>query len=138
MTATVSEVEDAVVAQLKAFTNLRGWSYLPDNFTPPCAVVGVDEITYHGSFTGMGGSDVPHVVTILVIVARPSERSGQNAIDDYRSYSGEKSVRAALETDQTLGGVVQTSVVQKSSPHMAITIGGVDYLACQFTAEVHA
>jgi hypothetical protein len=47
-------------------------------------------------------------VDVLVIVQRFSERSGQNLLDLYLSGSGASSIKAAIEGDRTLGGVVNT------------------------------
>lgn len=135
MTATIEQVEDAVIATLSTIPGLRGWDYLPDNFTPPCAIVAVGDIDYHGSF---GYGDVVHSVSVLLILQRSSERAGQTAMDAYRSNTGPTSLRAAIEADPTLGGVVSTSIVEKSTPSTAISVNGNPYLASEFTMTVHA
>lgn len=134
MTASIKEVEDAIVQTLSSITGLRAWTYLPDNFTPPCVIVSVGEIDYHGAF---GNGDITHDVPLLLILARSSDRAGQEALDTYRSPVGDNSFLVALETDRTLGGVVSTLILGSSKPAMAISINGAEYLAAEFTLTVH-
>lgn len=135
MTATVQEVEAAVVATLSTIGGLQGFDYLPDSFPVPCAIVAVGDVDYHSAF---GNGVVEHDVAILVIVGRSSESAGDSQLDDFRSYSGTTSLRAAIEADGTLGGVVATSIVTKSTPKTAISINGAEYLAAEFTMTVYA
>jgi hypothetical protein len=47
-------------------------------------------------------------VDVFVIVQRFSERTGQDALDKYLAGSGSASVKAAIESDLTLGGACNT------------------------------
>jgi len=53
------------------------------------------------------------------------------------SYSGDKSIRAAIEADRSLGGVVQTSIVESAENIRVVSQGDADYLAVDFTVVVH-
>jgi hypothetical protein len=43
-----------------------------------------------------------------VIVQRISERAGQDKLDQLLAGTGSKSIKTALESDRTLGGLVNT------------------------------
>lgn len=135
MTASCNEIEDAIATALNAIDGLRCFTYLPDNFTPPTAIVAVSEVDYHGSFRG---GDVPHQIDVMVIVGRASERVAQGLLDDYISYSGPKSVRTVIESDPTLGGVVSTSIVEKAGNMKVLLIAAVPYISVDFSMTVHA
>jgi len=53
------------------------------------------------------------------------------------SYSGTTSIRAAIEADRTLGGAVQTSIVESADNIRVVSQGDADYLAVDFTVMVH-
>jgi hypothetical protein len=53
------------------------------------------------------------------------------------SATGAKSVRAAIEADTTLGGVVQASLISTSADISSLTTGDAEFLQIQFTLTVH-
>jgi mannose/fructose/N-acetylgalactosamine-specific phosphotransferase system component IIC len=98
--------------------------------------VAIDEHEFHGAFAG---GDVVHTFTVFVIVGRSSDRAGMATMESFMSQSGDQSIRAAIEADPTLGGVVSTSLVSKSGPPTAIQIAnGPAYISVPFAVEVHA
>ena len=100
-----SQVRDGLKTRLETITGLRAYDLIPDTVTPPAAVVGQLDFTF--DIDNARGLDQAQV-DVLVIVQRFSERSGQNLLDLYLSGSGASSIKAAIEGDRTLGGVVNT------------------------------
>ena len=100
-----SQVRDGLKTRLETITGLRAYDLIPDTVTPPAAVVGQLDFTF--DIDNARGLDQAQV-DVLVIVQRFSERSGQNLLDQYLSGSGASSIKAAIEGDRTLGGVVNT------------------------------
>jgi hypothetical protein len=100
-----SQVRDGLKTNLQTITGLRVYDLIPDTVTPPAAVVGQLDFTF--DIDNARGLDQAQV-DVLVIVQRFSERSGQNLLDLYLSGSGASSIKAAIEGDRTLGGVVNT------------------------------
>jgi hypothetical protein len=47
-------------------------------------------------------------VDVYVIVQRISERAGQDKLDELLAGTGPKSIKTAIESDRTLGGLVDT------------------------------
>lgn len=97
----------------------------------------IEEVEYHGAFAA---GDVVHTFTLFVIVGRQSDRAGIAAMEAFMSQAGDTSIRAAIEADPTLGGVVSTSWVQKAGPPGSLQIGssGAVYIHVPFSIEVHA
>jgi hypothetical protein len=100
-----SQVRDGLKTRLETITGLRAYDLIPDTVTPPAAVVGQLDFTF--DIDNARGLDQAQV-DVLVIVQRFSERSGQNLLDLYLAGSGASSIKAAIEGDRTLGGVVNT------------------------------
>ena len=135
MPATVSEVSVALRTALQSIPGLRVVEYIPDSLNPPMATVGVDTVIFHGSF---GAGNPQYLFTVSVVVARSSDRMAQKRLDDYLSYGGAQSIRAAVEKDPTLGKCVQTSQVVSGGNITNINVNDVIYLAVEFAVEVHA
>jgi hypothetical protein len=100
-----SQVRDGLKTRLETISGLRAYDLIPDTVTPPAAVVGQLDFTF--DIDNARGLDQAQV-DVLVIVQRFSERSGQNLLDTYLAGSGATSIKAAIEGDRTLGGVVNT------------------------------
>ncbi len=101
----INDIREALKTNLQNITNLRVYDLIPDVITPPCAVVGQLDFTF--DIDNMRGLDQASV-DIYVIVQRISERTGQEKLDNYLAGSGSGSIKTALESDRTLGGLVDT------------------------------
>jgi hypothetical protein len=101
----VPGVRDALKANLQTITNLRVYDLIPDVIVPPCAVVGQLDFTF--DIDNARGLDQASV-DIYVIVQRISERSGQDKLDLLLAGSGNGSIKTAIESDRSLGGLVDT------------------------------
>jgi hypothetical protein len=95
----------------------------------------LESITYNGA---MGGGLVIHTFTVSVVVGRAAERSAQNALDGYLSYAGTTSIRAAIEADRSLGGVVQNLIVETASNISTMDGNDTTYLMVDFRVVVYA
>lgn len=134
MSSTVTEISDALKNALSTVPGLRVYDYLPDQLNPPLAYVGIQQVNYHGAF--QGGNPV-HTYTVTVIVGRASDRASQRALDEFLAYDGTRSVRAALERDQTLDGWVQTLVVTDGGNMAPVSMGDVVYVSIDFSVTVY-
>ena len=101
----INGVRDALKNNLQTITNLRVYDLIPDIVTPPCAVVGQLDFTF--DIDNARGLDQASV-DVFVIVQRISERSGQDKLDNFLAGSGTGSIKTALESDRSLGGLVDS------------------------------
>jgi hypothetical protein len=101
----ISGVREALGNNLMTITGMRVYDTIPDIVTPPCAVVGQLDFTF--DINNARGLDQASV-DVFVIVQRISERSGQDKLDNFLAGSGNGSIKTAIESDRTLGGLVDT------------------------------
>lgn len=136
MPATISQVKDGLKARIETISGLRAFDYQPDQVNPPFAFPTLDTITYHQ--TGMASGGVVMNFTITLIVNRASERTAQDQLDQYMSFSGAQSLRAAIEADRTLGGVCDDLIVTNAENLTNIDANDTLYLTVDFKVTVYA
>jgi hypothetical protein len=134
MPATISQVADGLKTRLATISGLRTFSYQPEQENPPFAYPQLNSVDYHRAYQG---GDVVMNWTIYVIVGRYLDRTAHASLDDYLSYSGSKSVRAAIEGDNTLGGVCSTLIVRSGADISSLDANGAQFLMIQIQVEVH-
>lgn len=135
MPATVSQVSDAIKARLATVNGLRTFSYQPEQLNPPFAWPELTQVTYHRS---MQLGDVEMQFTINVVVGRYTDRTANELLDEYLSATGAKSIRQALESDRTLGGVVQTVILSSAADVTSLNEADANFLQVQYQMTVHA
>jgi hypothetical protein len=134
MPATVSQVADGLKTRLATITGLRTFSYQPEQENPPFGYPQLNSVDYHRAYSG---GDVVMNWTVFVIVGRYLDRTAHAQLDDYLSYSGAKSIRAAIEADPTLGGVCSTLIVRSGADISSLDANGASFLIIQIQVEVH-
>jgi hypothetical protein len=133
--ALVSELRDGLKANLATITGLRTSDIVPDNPNPPIAIVLPQSVKYDDSFNrGMN----TYTFSVLVIVNRVSERTGQNSLDAYVSGTGANSVKRAIEIDKTLNGKAFDVRVSDVRNYGDITIGEINYFSAEFVVLCYA
>jgi hypothetical protein len=132
---TVSTIRDGLKTRLATISGLRAHDTIPDNPSPPFAVVVPGSITFDSAFAR--GLD-EYEFSVLVVVSRVSERVGQDLLDGYCNPSGATSIKAAIEGDRTLAGAATDLRVTQMRNYQALTIGEVQYLAAEFVIQLYA
>lgn len=130
---TPNGVRAGLGTALDTITGLRVFDYVPDSLSPPAAVVEPLEVDYDEAMNR--GLDF-YRAFILVIVGRMSDRSSQDRLDAYVTGSGASSVKAALETDRTLGGACSTLQVTSARPR-EVVVSGVNMIAYRFEVSIY-
>jgi hypothetical protein len=134
--ASLSDLRTGLAANLAKVSGLRTSATVPDQINPPIAVVAPASITYDIAFARTGGDEYEFVIT--VIVGRVDERSAQNRLDAYCSGTGASSIKAAVESDRTLGGKAFDCRVTDLRNYTQVTVGDAIYLAAEFRCQVYA
>lgn len=132
--SSITDIRDGIAANLATISGLRTSAELPDNPSPPIAVVQLNNITYDQAFKG---GMTFYNFTITVIVGRVAERLAQQRLNAYAS-TGTGGIKAALQSDKTLGGHAFDVRLQEMTNIGAITLGEQQYLAAEFSAIVYA
>ena len=125
-------VRDALKNNLQTITNMRVYDTIPDIVTPPCAVVGQLDFTF--DIDNQRGLDQASV-DIYVIVQRISERTGQDKLDNFLAGSGTGSIKTAIESDRSLGGLVDTLRVI-SAESGTYTSGDQSFLSYRYNVTI--
>lgn len=112
----------------------RSHSLFPDRFTTPCAVVNIPRWTYHQSSGGLSRVEV-EVLILAAPLGKGVERA-QQALDAYLLDTGAESVKAAIEADATLGGVVSDCIVTGWTDYGEVEINGQSYLGATLAVTV--
>jgi hypothetical protein len=88
--------------------------------------------------TAFQGGLTTYSFIVSVIVARVTEGRAQERLDAYASTSGASSVKEAIESDRTLGGVVADVRVVEMTNVGAVLLGEATYIAADFAVTVYA
>lgn len=131
----VADIASAISATLDN-AGIRSLEYLGDQVNPPVALVAIDDVEFHQAMGNPGTA--LHVFIVYVIVARSSDRAGYKTLEAFMSNTGEQSLRAVLEADTKLGGVVDSCLVAKANKPASINVGGVSYMSCQLEVQCFA
>lgn len=133
MAPTLEQVMLGIETRLATISGLRTSAIGPDQIVPPAAVVGVPPVeAYHATFNSNRMLlDFP--VTVLVSAAL--DRVGQLALAGYANPSGATSVKAAIEGDKTLGGILDDCIVMSFRPLGLEEVGLIGYYGGVFTVR---
>jgi len=129
-----SVAEHLARALLDAGVLERVTEYVPDAITTPAAFVSFPAIDY-GQDMG-GGLETVATFTVYVVLQKGLDRASAAAAGPYISPQGSSSIKAALESDPTLGGAVSSLRVTRATV-APLELGGSSYLAASFTVEVY-
>jgi len=128
-------LRQGIATNLSAISGLRTSWFVPDNPSPPIAIVVPDRVDYDVSMAR--GSDT-FGFQVLLIGGRINERTAQSSLDVYLESTGAYSIKAAIEADKTLGGAAHSCRVTDWSGYGPLAIGDAQYLTVTFRVMVNA
>jgi hypothetical protein len=134
--ADISTLRTAIATNLATISGLRTSATVPDQISPPIAVVMPASITYDLAFRRSGGDE--YEFSVMVIVGRVDERMAQNKLDAYCSGTGAQSIKAAIESNRTLGGEAFDCRVTSLRNYSQVSVADVTYLSAEFAVQVIA
>lgn len=137
--ATLAQIREGLRAQLaSAFsTSAQVLAYQsPSPKVPTIQVMGPDAVEYDEAMAR--GLD-RWTIVIQAFSGSPESRAAQEVLDAWLAPSGGTSVKAAVESDITLGGVVASARVARSSGYRMYDIpGSGQVLGAEFFVDVQA
>lgn len=129
----IQAIQQALADAAGAITGLNTFPSLPDAIEPPTFAPIELELTYHRTFGNL--SEI--LFTCGIYVSRGDSETGRALLVGYLAESGDTSIAAALEADQTLGGAAKALVVERArGAYRLYTIAGTDYLGTNFDVRV--
>jgi hypothetical protein len=130
----IAEIRAGLAANIATINGLRVAAEIPDNPSPPIAVIALNNVSYDLDFNrGM----TLYNFTVTLIVGRVAERDAQRKLDAYAG-NGERSIKTAVESDRTLGGAAFDCRLSEMSTLGALNLGEQTYLAADFAVQVYA
>ena len=132
---TISDIRDGLATNLATISGLRTAAEVPDNPSPPIAIVQLQRVAYDGAFKG---GMTTYDMLVSVVVGRVAEREAGRRLDAYTSTSGASSIKEAIESDRTLNGLVFDLRVVEMNNIGAVLLGEATYLAADFAVQVYA
>lgn len=131
--ATISAVRDALKATIEAaVSGLRVHDTIPGSIHPPCALV----IPERGAPRTLGAVKDTQEYRLRLYVGDESERTGQDALDAYLSYSGSSSIAAAIKATSGLGIAGVRAVVTGWENYGSVLVDEASYLSADVLITV--
>lgn len=131
---SISLLRQGLAANLQTISGLRVVETLPDVVNPPMAMIGLTKVTYNQQNQR---SMAEYTFQVTVVVGRVSERVAQKNLDVLVA-PGAGSIKAAIESDRTLGGAAYEVFVPELSAYGSVNINSIDYLSAEFSVQVFA
>lgn len=136
MAATAAEIREGIRASLAAVfePDVQVSAYRLDvPMRETLQIIGTDEVLYDQA---MGGQIDNWTFQLQALAGSPVSQIAQETLDTWKSR-GAAGVKAAIEADPTLGGIVQTLRVERaSSDQIYVQPNKPEMLGCLFTVFV--
>jgi hypothetical protein len=129
---SITGLRNALATNLGTISGLRTAAEIPDNPSPPIAVVTMDGIDYDQAFKQ--GLTI-YNFTVLVIVGRAAEREAQRRLDTYSQTDG---IKSGVESDRSLGGLAYDTRVVNLTTIGSLQLNDQTYLVAEFAVAVYA
>lgn len=132
---SIGAIRTGLATNLATISGLRVASNIPDNPMPPQAIVMLENVDYDNAFqNGL----VTYQFRVSVLVARADERTAQDRLNAYAS-TGIGGIKAAVESDKTLGGTAFDVRVSTMTNIGTVSLGGdVAMLSADFIVTVYS
>jgi hypothetical protein len=134
VSASVGQIRKAIQTALEQIDGLSAYATWPGNVVPPAAMVRPMTIEYAEAFDSL----TVFTFEIVVLVRYANLRAGQDALDEYVSPFGARSIQQAVENDQSLGGLTDIVNCARMHDYGEIALGKTPYLGAMFDVIIHA
>lgn len=135
MTATLTQVRQAIATVLGAIDGLSAHPFEPGSITPPAALVHPAPGAFLDYQVTMDAAHDLRLV-VLIVVQPGEEQSWAEQLDAFIADEGASSIFAAIDANQTLGDLVDGCHVTVAQDYGTYTVGGADYPGVEFAVEV--
>ena len=144
MSTTIAQIRAGIAANLQTDTSIAAAfqvsAYMLGDPTPPCIWIYPDAIDYHQA---MQEGLTKQTFVVHAFVGAVADEGAQIVLDQLIAEKGAYSVRAAVESDVTLGGIVDDVTVMSctgyqvyESPHLGHSFTAAQMIGAQWMVEV--
>ena len=144
MSTTIAQIRAGLVTNIKTDASIAAAfqvsAYMLGDPTPPCIWIYPDAVDYHEAMqSGLN----KQTFVVHAFVGAAADEGAQLVLDQLLAEKGAYSVRAAVESDVTLGGIVDDVTVISctgyqvyESPHLGRSFTAAQMLGAQWMVEV--
>lgn len=136
--SVLGDIREAIMDSLSTLGINHDGGYLGSSIAPPWFELSIPSDGYQYDTTYHRGTDtVTMILRGVVQIGDPVE--AQQNMDSWLDPTGSTSVKALVETDTTLGGLVDDLRVVSVRPHLRIPpadAGNVEYLCSEWTLDI--
>lgn len=118
--ADLTQIREAIAESLRSISDVQVSAYLLSNPTPPTLMVTPGEIDYHQAL--QDGMEM-YTLRVQALVAHTGDIGPQQQLDGMLASTGNRSIKAAVELEPTLGGLVDDLVVLKTKGYHLVHVG---------------
>jgi hypothetical protein len=115
--ATVKEIRAALKTNLENIPGTQKSAYLLGSPSPPTLQIFPGEVDWH---MAMNDGLAKREFIVQALVGQPTEEGTQVVLDEFLDETGDSSVKSAIESDSTLGGLVDDVIVVKTKGYQLI------------------
>ena len=133
--ASIRTMRQAIATNLSAVDGLRTAALIPEDPKPPVAVVIFDRVEFD---TAMARGLDMYLFKVVLVLGRVNTRGTEEALDGYLSGNGSTSLKAAIESDRSLGGEAQDLRVTSGENVRELVVADITYVAADFLITVYA
>lgn len=141
MSATLKQIRAGIATNLGSIAGIQALAYMPSNPTPPTLYVWPEETDY--DLTMQRGLDCYHLI-VQAMIGFVTDQGAQETLDAMLDSFGSSSVKVAVESDTTLGGLVDDLRVVKQSgyrlyevPNVGRGMSAGQILGAEWSVEVY-
>ena len=130
----IASIRDALKARLDTVAGLNAYDTNPTDVQVPAAFVYPtpgEFLVYDKTFEGAYELQM----LVVVLVSSAVDEAAQDALDDYL-VPGSSTIKAALEADQRLGGLVDWVVVTGAQNYGLHEVAGVPYFGAEMIVSL--
>ena len=133
--ASFSAIRDGLKTVLQTIdAGLEVYDTVPGQINVPCAIIGVPERVEYDLAIARGADG--WFIPVRIHVQLSDYKQAQDELDAYLDSKAGKSVKLAVESDQTLGGVASTLQVKEVRDYGEYTYGNTTYLGAEWLVWV--
>lgn len=127
----LEDVMDEAAGVLEDITGLRVHAHPPGSVSPPAGIVSYpDSIDYDATY---GDDDTIKALQLVLVANKASDRAARDKVSAWSAKTGPQSVKARMEA-HTWTSCDDFHVMRCEFD--VVTIGGTDYLAAIFSADI--
>lgn len=132
--AGVKAIRQAIAANLDTITGLHVAYRVPEVISsPPLAVVMPPSVEFDAA---MACSLDKHEYRVVVFCGRFDSIAAEDLLDAYATSTGATSIKTAIESDRTLGGLISDLRVTSMREVGPMPVGDSSYLTATFLVSV--